>query len=95
MHLSAFSIFDRKGQSFAVPFFFPSIPQGIRAFKATAQDTNTLMNKFPEDFELYHLGTYDDTTGHLDNLDKPVYLCNALHTLGEPTKLQAVKETNA
>jgi len=59
------SIRDRASDTFSVPMFFGSIGAAVRAFgdevKRPAENNN--LTKHPEDFDLYILGDFDDTTG--------------------------------
>lgn len=78
MIVQAFSIYDRKAGFYAVPYFFPTIGQGTRAFRATAADESTILHKYPEDFELYRIATYDDSTGKFESLEHPEFICNGV-----------------
>ena len=60
--------------------FFPVIcveheNQAVRSF---VQEINrpgeSNLYLFPEDFDLYKIGTFDDTTGQLENLPSPLLL---------------------
>lgn len=55
---SALDAFDR-------PFFTPSIGVAVRSFGDEIKRPDSPMHKHPEDFELWHLGEYDDTTGRI------------------------------
>lgn len=59
-------IFDSKVQAFATPFFVRSQAEGIRSLVANLSDPESLLHKFPEDYSLYSLGTFDDETGILE-----------------------------
>lgn len=65
MKTEAYSIYDLKAKIFTPPFFMRSRGEAIRAFTTTANDTTNNVGKFPEDFQLYQVGEYDDTTGKL------------------------------
>lgn len=59
------SVKDTAAQAFGRPMFLPSSAVGVRSFRdeINRSDANNEMFKHPEDFELYELGTYDDSTG--------------------------------
>jgi hypothetical protein len=67
MKLFAVAIRDIKANVFAQPYFVTSLGGAVRAFGDEIQraEPNNLMNKHPNDFELYHIGEYDDNTGYL------------------------------
>lgn len=104
MKLNAYSLNDKKSRTFAAPFFFHNDAQAIRALVATARDEITTIAKFPEDFDLYRIGSFDDSTGQLETLT-PEFLVNAQEILAQfdhhdrlaarRAKAQAEKETAA
>ncbi|AXH72181.1 MAG: nonstructural protein [Microviridae sp.] len=59
------AIRDRAIDTFGQPAFTASIGGAIRSFgdEIKRVDENNQLNKHPEDFDLYDLGTYDDGTG--------------------------------
>lgn len=63
MNYSIYSVFDRKANVFARPFVSPNDAMAARSFLAARQDSTTEIHKFPEDFTLYRLGTFDDDAG--------------------------------
>ena len=62
------SVKDTAAQAFGRPMFLPSSAVGVRSFRdeINRSDANNEMFKHPEDFELYELGTYDDSTGIIE-----------------------------
>jgi len=66
------SIRDRAADAFAVPMFFQSTGQAIRAFADEIKNPreNNNLNKHPDDFDLYLIGEFDDQTG-LFKSDRP------------------------
>lgn len=61
----AVSVRDRAAETFGTPFFVPSPPVAMRHF---VNEVNRVDDKNPmftnsEDFELYHVGSFDDQTG--------------------------------
>lgn len=75
------AVFDEKAEAFAQPFFQQSDVLALRAFQAAVRDSESLLNKFPRDYSLYKLGTYDDSTGRFENLDRPSLLASALQAM--------------
>lgn len=69
---------DIKADVYSVPMFVPHIGQAIRSFGDACSkkdnDPNNVLGNHSEDFELMHLGDYDDTNGHFKLLDAPVQL---------------------
>lgn len=59
----AFSVRDRATISFLDPFFVNHKGMAERMFADAVNDPATPLNKHPEDYDLYELGTFDDGTG--------------------------------
>ena len=68
MRLNIVAIRDRAADAFQQPFYVPALGQAIRAFQDGINKDEQMM-KHPDDFDLYHLGYYDDQTGQFANLD--------------------------
>lgn len=68
MKLEAYSIHDSKSAIFSPPFFMRSRGEAIRAFSTTANNPDNNINKFPHDFALYFVGTFDDSEGKLTDM---------------------------
>lgn len=58
---------DIVANVYGQPMFVPHIGMSIRSFgdECKRKDPNNILSQHPEDFELWHLGTYDDNTGEL------------------------------
>lgn len=66
MILQMMCVFDSKAAAFATPFFTSNVQVALRGFAHAANSTETDVGRFPEDFQLYHLGEYDDQLGTFD-----------------------------
>lgn len=61
------SVYDTAAQVFGQPFFVPSLAVAVRS---VGDETNRAaadnpLYQHPEDFELMHVGTFDDASGKL------------------------------
>lgn len=61
----AFVIVDSKMDSFHVPFFAPTDGAAIRQFKDVFDSAGSLIAKYPADFTLIVIGTFDSGSGTL------------------------------
>lgn len=80
MEFQLISIRDSKGEAFQPPRATKTIGEAERMFENainTKQEGNFL-NQYPEDFDLYHLGTFDDQTGKMKLFDSPRHLHKAV-----------------
>lgn len=66
MKLLAFSIFDEKALTYGQPFFTNAVGVASRNLQEAVQNRETMISRHPEDFALYHLGYFDNETGHMD-----------------------------
>jgi len=59
------SVKDSAAQAFGRPIFVPSTDVAVRSFRdeINRKDSAEDMAKHPEDFELYELGSFDDSNG--------------------------------
>lgn len=73
-----FSIRDAKGEIFHPPFFKKTHGEAERDFAQLVRDEKSMAFKFPEDFDLYYVGTYDDSTGKIEPMDTPQHLHKAV-----------------
>lgn len=72
-----FVVHDTKAGVFGQPFYAENISVAMRSFRYAANDKNTEIGKYPSDFNLYHLGNYDDATAKFQLQDSPVHLAIA------------------
>lgn len=79
MITEVYSIFDVKAASFGVPFYAPRRELAIRNVTAVVRDSSPasgMLSKFPEDFVLYFLGSFDDDKGVFDLATPCQVVCN-------------------
>lgn len=69
MEVQMFSIFDSAAQRYMDPFPGPTVEFAIRGFKEACQKEGHQFAKFPEDYFLYHVGSFDAATGVLVPLE--------------------------
>jgi hypothetical protein len=68
-------VHDIKTNSYGIPFFCLTDGAAERMFSDGISQPDTLLHAHPEDFRLYVLGAFDDSTGIVYVIDKgPVFL---------------------
>lgn len=62
---SVLSVHDSAAQVYGQPFYVPAVAAGIRSLKdeVNRQDKENQLYQHPEDFSLYHVADFDDSTG--------------------------------
>lgn len=73
MKLKVFAIFDSKISAFNTPFFQRSSGEAIRNF-SDAVNKEEGLSRHPDDYTLFELGSWDDSTGVFDMHDAPLSL---------------------
>lgn len=72
MRLVCFAIYDSKVGAYMQPFFQQSKGSAIRGFTDVANDSTSGLFKHPEDYTLFELGSFDDSTAQFELYDTPV-----------------------
>jgi len=65
MKLNAYTIYDVASGVYMRPFFSQADGQAVRGFKDIACDADHEVGKHPEDYTLYRIGSFNDTTGKM------------------------------
>lgn len=65
MILNVYAIHDAAINAYSQPFYSHTNGSALRAFSDHVNDANSGPNKHPQDYSLFHLGTFDDQTGAL------------------------------
>lgn len=76
------SVYDTKAEAFITPFFVPNMAMALRALGDAVRDREHMFGKHPEDYILFELGKFDDSTSYIDQLVPPRN-CGLLSSLGE------------
>ena len=77
MVLKIFSVFDEKAETFSPPMFLKHNGEALRSFQQVVEDNTSMISKFPSDYKLYALGTFDDVAGMFEGVKTPEFLANA------------------
>lgn len=75
MIINAYVIFDTKAEIYNKPFYFLNDKIALRAAQDLIDDPQTDVHKHPEDFMMFHIGTYEDETAHFKANDKQKCIC--------------------
>ena len=80
MVLKAFSVYDDKAKTFNTPFYKHTHGEAERDFKTAVNEVRegNNLNKYPEDYDLFFIGEYDDQTGKFEALSTPQHVCKAV-----------------
>lgn len=65
MNIKMFSIRDGAVGAFQPPFCMRSNAEAVRMFTDLCNNPEQMMNKYPEDYELWLVGDFDDNNGDM------------------------------
>lgn len=81
-----YTVRDSKSESYQTPFYMKTHGEAERFLKdilAKQPDQlpgwYQLMNKFPEDYDLFWLGSFDSETGKIEHLDTPQHMVKVVN----------------
>lgn len=72
------AVFDKKTGFYTQPFHVVHTGEAIREWSVVIKDDKTKFGKNPEDFDLYHIGSYDLRSGKYENLPHPTILASGI-----------------
>lgn len=72
--MKLFSIYDHKIKGYLKPFFDVHTGSALRAFEEACREASSPFAKFPSDFVLYELGTFNAETGEIKSYSPPIQL---------------------
>ena len=73
-----YSVRDSKGEIFNPPYFAKTHGEAERNFKRLVNDSQSMPSHYPEDYDLYYVGDFNDATGVLNALDTPQHIIKAI-----------------
>lgn len=59
------SVYDLRAKVFCAPFSSINEDTAKRDFGIASRDVSTSINKFPSDYQLFVVGSFDDETGEV------------------------------
>lgn len=84
-----FSVYDAKAEIYHRPMHFLTTGEALRTFIDEASKEGSMIASHPEDFYLFEVGSYDDTTGQTKTLDPGSCLGRAIDLVRQTPAGQA------
>lgn len=75
--MQVFSIHDKKSGNYSTPQFYENSVHAMRALGILANDPNTTVHIYSEDFELFHIGEWNTDDGKVKMFDKFIFVTSA------------------
>lgn len=73
-----FCVYDSAARSYGPPFYATGRGVAFRMFEELVNDGRSSVSKWPKDFSLFELGSYNDETAKFCFLDAPERVCDAM-----------------
>lgn len=83
MKFGMFSVYDIQAQNFSAPFTSVTVETAVRDFGRAVVQTKGSADKFPEDYQLFHIGGFDSDTGTVHPLNQPALLAKGVDYLSQ------------
>ena len=68
MRIHIYAIYDKKVKVYGTPFFYTDDISATRSFLRLKADPQSFLHSFPDDYDLYRIGTYDDQDAKMVSL---------------------------
>ena len=75
MVVHVFTVLDKKSEVYGYPMCFQNAEVAKRQILDEIQKPNSFLGKYPEDFGLYRIASFDDAKGVVVPLDEPQLVC--------------------
>lgn len=82
MIINAYAVYDSKAEAYMQPIFYKTEGEALRAFTNACKLPEHPFHENAEDFTLFQLGDFDDTTGLMAPFTTPKPLCKAIEMKG-------------
>jgi len=69
MIVRLYSLYDKKTQLFSSPFAAVNDETAVRMIRTLTLDTATTVGQYPEDYDVWRLGLFDDASGAIADRD--------------------------
>ena len=76
--MKMYSVYDSKAQAYGLPFHQRTNGEALRSFADLSNDNQSTVSKHPEDYTLFFLGEFDETTGIVKSEATPSPLGKAI-----------------
>lgn len=78
MKLKVYSVYDKKTRLYHPPSYCHNQEHAMRMFFQVMKGAGDTMSLYPEDFQIWELGTFDDSTGYIEVTKNPLLICEVM-----------------
>nr|QJB20854.1 MAG: nonstructural protein [Microvirus sp.] len=84
-----YSVRDSKAEYFEGIFPAKTHGEAERGFTTAVNDPKSTISKFPEDYDLYYLGEFDDHTGKISAKPSPEHIVKGINVVRQKSNFSA------
>lgn len=88
--MKLFAVRDVKADAFGAPMSISTVGLAIRSFSDACCASNSELARFPEDYMLYELGSYEPNSGKIVSLDVPLFVMSATEAVKAASKVRSI-----
>ena len=77
MIMRLYSVFDIKPKIYYPPNACHNVGDALRFYNNMFQREGSNFNRYPEDYQVFELGAFDDSTGMIEMLQNPTMIIRA------------------
>lgn len=89
---NVFAIYDQKANAYLTPFFLPTAAMAVRVFSDCVNSDDHQFGKHPNDYTLWHLGTFDDVTCQFVALEPKIALHSGHELVAQELEVQSTAD---
>lgn len=83
MTMKLYAVRDVKADAFGAPMSIATKGLALRSFSDACLQPNSELGRYPEDYMLYELGSYEPNSGKIDANALPVFLASATDVIAK------------
>lgn len=87
-----YAIYDEKAEAYNAPFPLATDGLAQRSFEMACTNPATDLYKYPGDFKLYCIATWDDCKGSFENIVPPKYIATNIRKNASSEELNKIKD---
>lgn len=88
--MKLFSVYDAKAEQYSVPFSERTHESARRSFVVAVRDKETPVGRFPADYALFVVGSFDEETGVVTPAISPTLIFTGVEAARESDEKVAV-----
>ena len=89
---NVYAIYDEKAEGYNSPFPVSTDGLAKRSFEDACKDVRTDLYKYPGDFTLYCIATWDDDKGQFENIIPPRFIAKNVRVTQTDIDLEKIEK---